>query len=122
MNEQPTSEAINSDEKFLSPPLVIIFVIVFIDLIGFGMVIPVLPIYAQTEPFLASPFEIGWLVSVYSWMQFVFSPILGRLSDRYGRRPVLFVSMLGSALGYMVLGLANTLLLVFVGRIISGIT
>ena len=54
-------------------------------------------------------------------MQFIFSPILGRLSDRYGRRPVLFVSLLGSAVGYVVLGLANTLVLVFVGRISYGI-
>lgn len=112
----------NDDEKFFSAPLIVIFVVVFIDLIGFGMVIPVLPIYAQTAPFFASPFEIGLVVSIYSWMQFVFSPILGRLSDRYGRRPVLFVSMLGSAVGYLVLGLANTLVLVFAGRIISGIT
>ena len=96
--------------------------IVFIDLIGFGMVIPILPIYAQNEPFLASPWEIGWMVGIYSWMQFIFSPILGKLSDRYGRRPILFVSLLGSAVGYIVLGLANTVLLVFVGRIISGIT
>jgi MFS transporter, DHA1 family, tetracycline resistance protein len=124
MNEQPTAEKIKSDEteKFFTTPLILIFLIVFIDLIGFGMVIPVLPIYAQTAPFFASPFEIGLVVSIYSWMQFVFSPILGRLSDKYGRRPVLFISMLGSALGYVVLGLANTLLLVFVGRIISGIT
>ena len=112
----------NETEKFFTTPLILIFLIVFIDLVGFGMVIPVLPIYAQTAPFFASPFEIGLVVSIYSWMQFVFSPILGRLSDRYGRRPVLFISMVGSALGYVVLGLANTLLLVFVGRIISGIT
>lgn len=109
-------------DKFFSTPILLIFLIVFIDLVGFGMVIPVLPIYAQTAPFFASPFEIGLVVSIYSWMQFVFSPILGRLSDKYGRRPVLFVSMLGSAVGYVILGLANTLLLVFVGRIISGIT
>ena len=124
MSELPPAEKIKPDEteKFFTTPLILIFVIVFIDLIGFGMVIPVLPIYAQTAPFFASPFEIGWVVSIYSWMQFVFSPILGRLSDKYGRRPVLFVSLLGSALGYVVLGLANTLFLVFVGRIISGIT
>ena len=124
MNDQPKSEENKKqgDEKFFTTPLILIFVIVFIDLIGFGMVIPVLPIYAQTAPFFASPFEIGWVVSIYSWMQFIFSPILGRLSDKYGRRPVLFVSLLGSAAGYVILGFANTLFLVFVGRIISGIT
>jgi DHA1 family tetracycline resistance protein-like MFS transporter len=109
-------------EKFFTAPLVIIFITVFIDLIGFGMVIPILPFYANTEPFNATPVEIGFLVSIYSWMQFFFSPILGRLSDKYGRRPVLFVSLLGSAVGYFVIGLAGTLFLVFLGRIIGGIT
>jgi DHA1 family tetracycline resistance protein-like MFS transporter len=124
MSELPAAEKIRSDEteKFFTTPLLLIFLIVFIDLIGFGMVIPVLPIYAQVAPFFASPQEIAFVVSSYSWMQFIFSPILGRLSDKYGRRPVLFVSMLGSALGYLVLGFATTLLLVFAGRIISGIT
>ncbi len=123
MNDSPLNkEPDTQQERFFTTPLILIFLIVFIDLIGFGMVIPVLPIYAQTAPFFANPFEIGLVVSIYSWMQFVFSPILGRLSDKYGRRPVLFVSLLGSAVGYVVLGLANTLLLVFVGRIISGIT
>jgi multidrug resistance protein len=124
MSELPAAEKIKTDatEKFFTTPLILIFVIVFIDLIGFGMVIPVLPIYAQTAPFFANPFEIGLVVSIYSWMQFIFSPILGRLSDKYGRRPILFISLLGSAVGYVVLGLANTLFLVFVGRIVSGIT
>jgi DHA1 family tetracycline resistance protein-like MFS transporter len=109
-------------DKFFTGPLLLIFVTIFIDLIGFGMVIPILPFYSQTEPFLASPFTIGLLVAIYSWMQFFFTPVLGYLSDKYGRRPVLFVSLLGSALGYFVIGFANTLALVFVGRIISGIT
>src|SRR5687768_5776760 len=124
MNDQELIKKGSPDQadKFFSTPILLIFLIVFIDLIGFGMVIPVLPIYAQTAPFFASPFEIGLVISIYSWMQFIFSPILGRLSDKYGRRPVLFISMLGSAVGYIVLGLANTLVLVFVGRIISGIT
>jgi len=124
MREQPVAEEVvpPHEQKFFTPPLILIFVIVFIDLVGFGMVIPVLPIYAQNEPFLASPLEIGWLVAIYSLMQFIFSPILGKLSDRYGRRPVLFISLIGSAAGYLVLGFANTLLLVFIGRAVSGIT
>lgn len=123
MSDQPEqSKEESAPDKFFTAPLILIFVIVFIDLIGFGMVIPILPIYAQNAPFLASPWEIGWLVSIYSWMQFIFSPLLGKLSDKYGRRPVLFISLLGSAAGYVVLGLANTILLVFIGRIISGIT
>ena len=107
-------------DKFFTPPLIIIFVTVFIDLIGFGMVIPILPFYA--ESLNASPIQIGFLFAVYSLMQFIFSPMLGRLSDQYGRRPILFISILGSALGYFVIGFANTLFLVFLGRIIGGIT
>jgi DHA1 family tetracycline resistance protein-like MFS transporter len=109
-------------EKFFTTPLLIISVTVFIDLIGFGMVIPILPFYAETPPFNATPFEIGMLFAIYSWVQFFFTPILGRLSDIYGRRPILFISLLGSALGYFVIGIAGTLPLVFLGRIISGIT
>ena len=109
-------------ERFFTTPLIIIFVTVFIDLIGFGMVIPILPFYAETAPYNATPFEIGLLFSVYSWMQFFFSPILGRLSDRYGRRPILFISLMGSAVGYFVMGFAGSLAMVFVGRIIGGVT
>jgi len=109
-------------EKFFTTPLIIIFVTIFIDLIGFGMVIPILPFYAETAPYNATPFEIGILFSIYSWMQFFFSPILGRLSDRYGRRPILFISLLGSAVGYFCIGWAGSLAMVFVGRIIGGVT
>jgi DHA1 family tetracycline resistance protein-like MFS transporter len=123
MNEEnPAEDATVAEEKFFTTPLIIIFVTVFIDLVGFGMVIPILPYYANTPPFNAAPGEIGFLVASYSLMQFFFSPILGRLSDKYGRRPILFISLLGSAIGYFVIGLANTLFLVFLGRIISGIT
>ena len=111
-----------AQERFFTTPLIIIFVTVFIDLIGFGMVIPILPFYAETPPYNATPFEIGLLFAIYSWMQFFFSPVLGRLSDRYGRRPILFISLMGSALGYFVMGLAGSLAMVFVGRIIGGIT
>lgn len=116
------NEAGQEKKKFFTTPLIIIFVTIFIDLIGFGMVIPILPFYASTEQFRATPLEIGFLFSIYSWMQFFFSPILGRLSDKYGRRPILFFSILGSAVGYFVIGFAGSLALVFLGRIIGGIT
>ncbi len=119
---QDQSTPASGGEKFFTAPLLVIFLIVFIDLIGFGMVIPILPYYALHEPFLATPFEIGLIVSVYSWMQFVFAPMLGSLSDRYGRRPILFISLIGSALGYVIIGLAATIALVVIGRVVSGIT
>ena len=121
MNNEQIPDA-PKDEKFFTLPLLIILITVFIDLIGFGMVIPILPLYAETPPFNATPFEIGMLFSIYSWMQFFFAPILGRLSDKYGRRPILFISLLGSAVGYWVIGAATTLFLVFLGRVISGVT
>lgn len=109
----------NTKEKFFTKPLLIIFITIFIDLLGFGIVIPLLPFYAQE--FHASPWEIGLLTSSYSWMQFFFAPILGALSDRYGRRPILFFSILGSGIGYLILGLAGALWIAFVGRIFGGI-
>src|SRR5262249_50211787 len=72
--------------------------------------------------FKATPFEVGMLFAVYSWMQFFFAPVLGRLSDRYGRRPILFFSLLGSAVGYFLVGYASTLAVVFAGRVVSGVT
>lgn len=103
-------------------PLLVIFITVFIDLIGFGIVIPVLPFYAEGTKFGATPSQVGLLFASYSVMQLVFSPILGRLSDKYGRRPVLLVSLLGTALGFLILGFATTLWMLFVGRIIDGIS
>ena len=108
------------NEKFITKPLLVIFLTILVDLIGFGIVIPLLPFYA--ERFDASPFDVGVLVAVYSLMQFVFSPILGSLSDKYGRKPILLISIAGSAVGYLTIGLAGSLLMVFVGRIIGGIT
>ncbi len=111
-----------SKEKFFTKPLIIIYITVFIDLVGFGIVIPALPYYVESETFRATPFEVGLLFASYSLMQFIFSPILGSLSDRYGRRPVLFFSILGSAAGYLFIGFAFALWMVFVGRIVAGIT
>ncbi|MCA1815561.1 MAG: MFS transporter, partial [Acidobacteria bacterium] len=103
-------------------PLVVIFVTVFIDLVGFGIVIPVLPYYVEGTKFNASPRMVGLLFASYSVMQLVFTPVLGRLSDRYGRRPVLFVSLLGTSAGFMIMGFATALWMLFLGRIIDGIT
>ena len=83
-------------EKFFTKPLLVIFVTMFIDLIGFGVAIPVLPDYAKNE-FGASPFTIGWLIASYSIMQFISTPFLGQLSDKYGRRPILLFSLLGTS-------------------------
>ena len=103
-------------------PLIVIFTTVFIDLVGFGIVIPVLPFYAEGTVFNATPRTVGFLFASYSIMQLIFSPILGRLSDKYGRRPVLFISIIGTGIGFLIIGFANTLWMLFVGRILDGIT
>ncbi len=103
-------------------PLLVIFITIFIDLVGFGIVIPVLPFYAEGTKFGATPSQVGLLFASYSVMQLVFAPVLGRLSDKYGRRPILLASLLGTALGFLILGLATTLFMLFVGRIIDGIS
>lgn len=101
-------------------PLYALFLTVFIDMVGFGIIIPVLPLYA--ERFHASPLAIGWLTGIYSAMQIVFTPILGRLSDTYGRRPVLMLSIAGTALSFLLMGWAGSLTLLFIGRIVAGVT
>jgi len=103
-------------------PLLVIFVTVFIDLVGFGIVIPVLPYYAEGTKFGATPSQVGLLFASYSIMQLIFAPVLGRLSDKHGRRPVLLASLLGTALGFFILGFATTLWMLFLGRIIDGVS
>jgi len=103
-------------------PLLVIFITVFIDLVGFGIVIPVLPYYAEGTRFGATPREVAFLFASYSVMQLVFAPVLGRLSDKYGRRPILLISLLGTSLGFLILGFASTLWMLFLGRIIDGIS
>jgi DHA1 family tetracycline resistance protein-like MFS transporter len=99
-------------------PLAVLFLTVFIDLMGFGIVIPLLPIYA--ERFQASPFAAGALIAVYSLMQLAFAPLWGVVSDRRGRRPVLLVSLVGSALSYFLLAGAWSLEVLFAARILAG--
>lgn len=97
----------------------VLFLIVFVDLLGFGIIIPFLPFYARE--YGATGKTAGLLVAIYSAMQFLFAPVWGRLSDRIGRRPVLLISLVGSMSGYAIFAFANTLTLLFVSRIIAGI-
>ncbi len=97
-----------------------IFLIVFIDLLGFSLILPLLPYYAET--FGASPFMIGLLTASYAAAQFLGAPLMGRLSDRFGRRPVLIVSIAGTLVGFIMLALANNLFMLFASRIVDGIT
>ena len=100
-------------------PIVIIFITVFIDLLGFGIIIPLLPFYA--ESFGANAFTIGLLGTSFSLMQFAFSPVWGRWSDQIGRKPIILIGLLGSCLSYVTMALASSLVLLFVARIIGGI-
>jgi MFS transporter, DHA1 family, tetracycline resistance protein len=100
-------------------PLASILSIVFIDLIGFGMIIPILPLYAQR--FQATELQIGFLLASYSFMQFLASPVLGWFSDRYGRKPVLLCSLIGSATGYILMADATSLKMLFLARILAGV-
>jgi MFS family permease len=96
----------------------VLFLIVFVDLVGFGLVIPLLPFYA--ERFSASPQQVTLLMATYSLMQMFSSPLWGRLSDRVGRRPVLMASMAVSALAYFWMGFADALWMLFAARATAG--
>src|SRR5829696_8562463 len=99
--------------------LLVLFLTVFIDLIGFGMVIPFLSFYARE--YGASGVAVGAVVGIYSIMQFFFAPIWGRLSDRVGRRPVLLVSLTASFTGYLLFAFTHNLTVLFASRVIAGI-
>lgn len=92
----------------------------FLDLVGFGIVIPLLPLYAKR--FGAGPVAVAWLLAVYSLMQFFFAPWWGRVSDRVGRRPVMLVGLFGAAASYLACGLAGSLAVLFAARVLSGVT
>ncbi len=103
-----------------------IFITILIDVIGIGLIIPVVPklieeLVHDSSASLASQYG-GWLTFSYAFMQFLVSPILGNLSDQYGRRPVLLFSLFGFGLDYLFVAFAPTIMWLFVGRIIAGIT
>ncbi|HUI29488.1 MAG TPA: MFS transporter [Candidatus Acidoferrales bacterium] len=99
-------------------PVYLVLLTVFIDLVGFGIIIPLLPFYAQH--FGATPTVIGLLSSSYSVMQFLFVPFWGRFSDRIGRRPIILMSVTGSFISYMIFGFSDSLALLFISRILAG--
>ncbi len=118
--------------------LITVFIIVFVDLLGFGLILPLLPYYA--EAYGAAPFVVGLLAASYAAAQLIGAPVLGRLSDRYGRRPILLISIAGTVAGFLLLGLAEPLgralagdssvattnaiilIILFISRIIDGLT
>ena len=104
----------------MSRPLLIIFLTIFVNLIGFGIIIPLLPFYAET--FGASPLQIGLLFAIFSVCQLVAAPVLGDLSDRYGRRPVLIFSLAGTVVSFVMLALAHSLTMLFLARIVDGLS
>lgn len=100
------------------PSLVAIFLTIFIDLVGFGIVIPLLPFYALN--YQASALEVTLLSTVFSLMQFIFAPFWGSLSDKYGRRPILLFSIVGNLVSYTVFAFSGSLLVLFISRIMAG--
>ena len=100
-------------------PLLVVYLTVFLDLLGFGIILPLLPFYA--ERFGATGVWVGALLTAYSAAQFVGAPILGRLSDRFGRRPIILLSLAGSAISLTLTGLADSLLLLLVARALAGL-
>jgi MFS transporter, DHA1 family, tetracycline resistance protein len=101
-------------------PLAIIFLTIFVNLVGFGIIIPLLPFYAET--FGASPLMIGLLFAIFSICQLVAAPALGDLSDRYGRRPVLVFSLAGTVISFVMMALAHSLTVLFLARIVDGLS
>jgi multidrug resistance protein len=123
MSQPHASPAPSSGSKPNHTAHLLIFLTVFIDLVGFGIVIPILPLYAKH--FGASAVDNGFLVAIYSLMQVIFAPLWGKLSDRIGRRPVLLISVCGTAIGFILMAVASpmqSLILLFVARALDGIS
>jgi MFS family permease len=110
----------NSEEKLGFKRILPIFIVVLIDLLGLTVIIPLMPLYAAK--FQTDAFTIGLLGATYPMFQFIGAPLLGCVSDRYGRKLVLIVSQLGTFIGFLVLGFANALWILFLARLIDGIS
>ncbi len=106
--------------RLFSGPLLPVFLIVAVDVLGLTLMIPLLPFYAERMG--ASPAQVGWLIGIYAACQLVSGPVLGRLSDRMGRKPLLIVSQIGTCIGFLVTAFAPNLWVLFAARAIDGAT
>jgi len=100
-------------------PFLVIFLTVFLDLVGFGIIIPLSPYLARE--YGASAFHVGLLMAIYSGFQFLFAPFWGQLSDRWGRRPIILISLMGSVVSHSLFAFAGSLSLLFIARALAGI-
>ncbi|MDW5312918.1 TCR/Tet family MFS transporter [Rhizobium sp. PL01] len=113
------------DPKSARRGLFLVFVILFLDIMGIAIIVPVLPAYLKEltgDTISEAAVDGGWLLLVYSGMQFIFAPLIGNLSDRFGRRPILLVSVLTFALDNLICALATTYWMLFIGRVLAGIS
>lgn len=113
-SDAPKEHSDAAKKKILS----VAFVTMFLDLMGFGLIIPIQPFYA--ESFGATPAVVTLLGGAYSAMQFIFIPVWGRISDRIGRRPVILISVIASSIGHLFFGLAGSLTALFAARLLTG--
>lgn len=116
--DSSTEQQRSNHNKLRISPSFVIFMTTFIDMTGFGMVIPILPFHPETVN--AGALALGILIGSFALMQFIFSPLLGRLSDKVGRRPVILLSILSSAISFVVFAIANSFILLLISRITAG--
>ncbi|WP_454850058.1 TCR/Tet family MFS transporter [Rhizobium binxianense] len=113
------------DPKFVRRGLFLVFVILFLDIIGIAIIMPVLPAYLEQltgDTVSDAAVDGGWLMLAYAGMQFLFAPLLGNLSDRFGRRPILLLSVLTFALDNFICAIATSFWMLFIGRVLAGIS
>jgi DHA1 family tetracycline resistance protein-like MFS transporter len=116
----PKDPSATKSKGFAQSPLLPIFLIVLVDVLGFTIILPLLPFYS--ERLGASPTTVGALVATYALFQLISGPILGQISDRIGRRPMLLLSQVGTLFGFLILAFASNIYILFLGRAIDGAT